>query len=197
MTFDDCPAGNIEDILDILKKYDMRATFFVIGEFAATFPGATKRIVEEGHTIANHTFDHKIFINLTNDEIIKQIKSTEKVVYDITGRKTTMFRPPTGEILSYQKSLIYAMNYQIVMWSVDSNDYISVENSIELAKTAQPGDIILFHTRSSTKETIEEICKYYIEHNLKSVTIEELAALAEIEKNGVMQLIDLNFMFEQ
>ena len=80
LTFDDCPIGYIENILDVLKEYNMRGTFFVIGTYAATYPEITQRIVDDGHTIANHTFTHKTITEITDWDFTKEVQNTQYVV---------------------------------------------------------------------------------------------------------------------
>lgn len=196
MTFDDCPAGHIEDILDVLKKYNMRATFFVMGVYVKKYPEVTKRIIEEGHTIANHTYDHKLITYLSDKHIKWEIRYTEDLVFNTTGKRTALFRPPGGAISDHEIELISNMGYDIVMWSVDTRDWVSVKRAIVIAKTAGPGDIVLFHTKASTGKAIEEICKHYLENDLRSVPLEELFALAEVEKSNVRELRNLDFFID-
>jgi len=188
MTFDDCPHGNTLEILDVLKKYSMRATFFVLGRYALNHPDIIKRMAEEGHTIANHTYDHTPATELDREQLERQIGFTESVVFDNTGGRTLLFRPPYGLISGESVEIITQMGYSTVLWSVDTRDYISAADSVGLAQQAGPGDIVLFHTKSSSGETIEMICRYYAEQDLQSVPIEELLAMAYADEHGAQSL---------
>ena len=197
LTFDDCPIGYIEEILDVLKEYDMRGTFFVIGTYAATYPEITKRIVDEGHTIANHTFTHKIITEITDLEFTKEVQNTQYVVTKITGKRTTLFRPPGGRIDNKQIRRLAELGYTIALWSVDSLDWQHPEEAIERAKAAGPGDIVLFHTKSVTGEDMRGLLEYYKAQGLTSLPVEELAALSYASQKGMSALSERGFDFEQ
>ena len=197
LTFDDCPIGYIEEILDVLKEYDMRGTFFVIGSYAATYPEITQRIVDEGHTIANHTYTHKIITEISDAEFTKEVQSTQYVVSKITGKRTTLFRPPEGRIENKQIRRLAELGYTIALWSVDSLDWQHPEDAIERAKAAGPGDIVLFHTKSVTGEDMRVLLEYYKAQGLTSVPVEELAALSYASQKGMAALSERGFDFEQ
>jgi peptidoglycan/xylan/chitin deacetylase (PgdA/CDA1 family) len=197
LTFDDCPIGYIEEILDVLKEYEMRGTFFVIGSYAATYPEITQRIVDDGHTIANHTFTHKTITEITDWDFTKEVQNTQYVVSKITGKRTTLFRPPGGRIETRQIRRLAELGYTIALWSVDSLDWQHSEGAIERAKAAGPGDIVLFHTKSVTGEDMRELLEYYKAEGLTSVPVEELAALSYASQNGMAALSERGFDFEQ
>lgn len=98
LTFDDGPDPmDTPEILDLLKQYDVRATFFVIGEKVKMYPELVKREALEGHEIANHTYNH-IYFNkrMLEDKIHKEILYAEQIILDTTGHKPKLFRPPGG-----------------------------------------------------------------------------------------------------
>lgn len=196
LTFDDCPAGHIEDILDVLKKYNMRGTFFVMGVYVQLYPEVTKRILAEGHTIANHTYDHKLITCIDLEEVRWEIQYTEDLVYETAGVKTVLFRPPGGSISEREIKLIYSMGYSVAMWSIDTRDWESVPRAVEVAKRANKGDIVLFHTKAINGRAMEELCKYYQDMGLKSVPVEELFALVEVEEHSVEWLSKRRFWVE-
>ncbi|KHF27765.1 Peptidoglycan-N-acetylmuramic acid deacetylase PdaC [Anoxybacillus sp. BCO1] len=118
ITFDDGPdILYTPDILTILKQYDAKATFFVVGFRAEKYPDIIKRQMNEGHEIANHTYKHLDFRGKSKQTIEEEIKKSEDVLYDITGKRPTLFRPPLGY---YNKQIIdiaKQRGYTVVMWS--------------------------------------------------------------------------------
>lgn len=94
LTFDDGPSAYTEQILDILKKYNVPATFFVIGGNIQKYPGVVKRIAREGHTIGNSTFSHDDLFLLDAEKVRDEIKLTQKAVEALTHRSTLLFRQP-------------------------------------------------------------------------------------------------------
>jgi len=98
LTFDDGPEPKTTpQLLDILKKYNAKATFFLLGMKIKLFPELAKRIQDEGHEILNHGYDHTSFFKLTNEEIITQLKDTNYLIENITNKPTLCFRPPYEE----------------------------------------------------------------------------------------------------
>jgi peptidoglycan/xylan/chitin deacetylase (PgdA/CDA1 family) len=148
LTFDDGPHPQITDfVLEQLRSYNAKATFFCIGKNVTENPDVYKRILENGHMVGNHTHNH---LNgwATNDEIyLNDIAEAAKQI------DSDLFRPPYGRITSYQaKCLPKAMGIsasKIIMWSILSGDFdtkISSEKIIsKVLKYAKPGAIIVFH----------------------------------------------------
>ena len=157
--------GNLEGILDVLKNKKVKATFFVTGDFVNRFSDLTKRMVEEGHIVANHSYSHRSITSLNNEELASDLSKLENDFKNVTGvEMVKVFRPPKGEF--DRKSLISLkeLGYKTVFWSIAYADwakehqrgkdysYTSVINNLH------PGAIILMHTVStSNKEALPDI----------------------------------------
>ena len=99
LTFDDGPHPRYTpEILDILKKYDVKATFFLIGENIALYPDLVKRILAEGHEIGNHTFTHRGIGEYTEHQLGREMEHCEKVIYEVVEYQPKLFRPPGGRL---------------------------------------------------------------------------------------------------
>lgn len=133
VTFDDCPSGDMDGILDLLKRYNMRATFFVMGTLVQVNGQHLQRIIDEGHTIGNHSYNHPNFTTISKDMMINQLKFTDNLVYERVKINMILFRPPYGGNNSTVNLVAYSQGYSVVEWSVDSSDYsmqaMAAENS--------------------------------------------------------------------
>ncbi|KAG0166567.1 chitin deacetylase [Apophysomyces sp. BC1034] len=123
LTFDDGPSTYTAQLLDILDKYNIKATFCVMGDHVKKFPGVLKRAFESGHQIASHTYSHPHLMSLSNEEIIYEVKATEEAIKDAIGIKPKYLRPPFGEADDRVKALLRAMGYKVLLWNVDPTDY--------------------------------------------------------------------------
>ena len=193
LTFDDGPDEDFTpQILDILKKYNVKATFYVIGEKVQYNKKIIKREFEEGHEIGNHTYTH---INVSKNgynRINKEIGDTQSVIKSVTGVYPQTFRPPYRAISKDMCEIIKQKNMSIVLWSyVDARDWQSpgvscIVKSIESG--IQNGCIILLHDynklrnpKSQTVEALDIIIPDLLEKGYKFVTISEL--IEHLEKN--------------
>jgi len=164
LTFDDGPSmGYTEKVLDILKKENVKATFFVTGEKANQYPYILKQISDAGHEIGNHTYYHSRVTWLSDEKLLDEIKRTSDVVERITRKKTKFFRPPFGTISPERKKLIESMGYSIVMWYGNADDFYHLGWGMRTPKSItkrvmsqlKGGNIILMHDDS--KQIIEAL----------------------------------------
>ena len=153
LTFDDGPTPEITDwTLDILKKYDAKATFFCIGENIKKHPDLFKSIQNQGHSIGNHTENHINGWNSSAEGYIENVKRCEKTIqkFSIENYKFQhIFRPPYGKVTPQQFKLLKKSNYKVIMWDVLSADFdasISPEKCAEhVIKNIEPGSVVIFH----------------------------------------------------
>lgn len=169
LTFDDGPSPVwTPKILAELKRANIKATFFMLGEHVKKYPEIVRQVEREGHEIENHTYDHHVLIYYKMEELEKEIKDTENVIRDITGKSTKYFRPPKAWITAEEKNKIEEMGYKIVLWSLNSKDWVNFDDKYiirYITKNIRPGDIILFHDSGgvfsieggSRKETVSAI----------------------------------------
>lgn len=143
LTFDDGPIeGLTEWILDELKKFDAKATFFCVGENVLKNKPIFDRIIKEGHQVANHTQNH---IKGFHSSLLEYIKNTEACE---ALTKSKLFRPPYGQLRKSQYRALLRKNYKIIFWDVISYDYekISPEQCLKnVIRHTKEGSIVLFH----------------------------------------------------
>jgi peptidoglycan/xylan/chitin deacetylase (PgdA/CDA1 family) len=125
LTFDDGPSEHTPALLDLLKKEDVRATFFIVGNALSSLEHkkTCKRTFDEGHLIGSHTFTHPWIPNLSDAQIKDELSKTEAAIDSIIGFKVQFLRPPFGAMDERSFKLIKSMGYEIVNWNVDSNDW--------------------------------------------------------------------------
>lgn len=184
LTFDGGPyPKSTEPILDLLKQYNAKATFFVVGNRAEKFPDTVRREAEEGHEVANHTFTH-FYVNSGNSVRMKgEIQSTGEVLEKLTGKRPLLFRPPGGVYTDQLVQTAKNEGYTIVLWSwhQDTNDWRSpgVRHIVnKVLNNARNGDIILLHdyvpTSLQTLEAMKIILPELTKRGFEMVTVSEL-----------------------
>ena len=147
LTFDDGPIPQVtEFVLDQLHNFNAKATFFCIGDNIRKHPAVFSRIVNEGHSVGNHTFNHLNGWKSSNTVYIENTSKCESLLPD---QKTKLFRPPYGKIKRKQAKQLLASDYKIIMWDVlsaDFNSSITKEKCLQnVLENAQNGSIIVFH----------------------------------------------------
>src|SRR5690606_7851349 len=152
LTFDDGPIPKVTPwVLDELKKHNAKATFFCIGENVQKHPEIFRRILDEGHSVGNHTFNHLNGWKTEVSEYVDNVLKCEEVFNSEFGIQNSelLFRPPYGRISSKQAKLLLKEGYKIVMWSCISYDYdrnVSEEKCLQnVLRSVRSGSIIVFH----------------------------------------------------
>ena len=152
LTFDDGPTPEITEwVLRELEKYNAKATFFCIGNNIEKQPEIFEKVINKGHSIGNHTFDHLNGWKTSTADYLKNTFLCEEQILDSANYnlKSKIFRPPYGKITASQAKKLRQLGYQIIMWDVLSADYdttISAEKCLENAtKNVTPGSVIVFH----------------------------------------------------
>lgn len=150
LSFDDGPDPKVTPkLLDLLKKYNIKANFFVLGKKAEEFPNIIKRIVEEGHELCSHGYSHNKVHFMRRDKFIKEIEDTEKIIESLVGRKPKYYRAPHGFIRYDLYRILKAKGYKLIAWSIgvwDTEKDITPQKIIERIKDKiKGGDIILLH----------------------------------------------------
>ncbi|MDR2222205.1 MAG: polysaccharide deacetylase family protein [Flavobacteriaceae bacterium] len=150
LTFDDGPIPEVTEwVLDLLKDYNIRATFFCIGDNIRKHPHIFKRILEEGHQIGNHTFNHYNGWKKTNKEYLQNTALCDLEIKKHTKKVCKLFRPPYGKIKRAQSKALLQQGKEIIMWTTITKDYdirISPEKCLDLATSnCKPGAILVFH----------------------------------------------------
>ncbi len=182
LSFDDGPSKqNTEEILSVLEEYGVKATFFVIGKNAQRDPERIRSIWEAGHEIGNHTYTHAYISKLEEAQIRSEIQKTEDVLFEITGEKTRVFRPPGGFYDDKSVKILEEMGYRSILWSLDTRDWCMPKSEKIVSKIedlAREGDIILFHDlddkRLPTPEALKKVIPYLIDNGYEIVTVSQL-----------------------
>ncbi|AOZ91848.1 polysaccharide deacetylase family protein [Paenibacillus crassostreae] len=153
LTFDDGPDPRYTpQLLDLLKRYNAKATFFVVGSHAEQNPDLLKRIHEEGHLIGIHNYKHKSNWVMQPRTVRKQIRMTAEIIFSITGERTTYYRPPWGIVNMFD---FYKLDqYKIVLWSSMFGDWREKTGADKLTERMLnklvPGEVMLLHDCGST-----------------------------------------------
>jgi peptidoglycan/xylan/chitin deacetylase (PgdA/CDA1 family) len=190
LTFDDGPHPKYTPrLLDILKRYGVKATFFVVGRNVERYPDIAQRIAAEGHQIANHTMTHPNLVKLKRKKFDKEIKETNTIIEAYTGKKPTSIRPPYGSLNVKVEAVLknlYGMN--VIMWSVDPEDWKkpgTSEVARRLIAGARPGAILLAHDiHEQTIEAIPEVLSQLLSQGYKFGTIDQLMSLPQVQAFG-------------
>jgi peptidoglycan/xylan/chitin deacetylase (PgdA/CDA1 family) len=186
LTFDDGPwPKSTAQVLDILKKNNIPGTFFVVGQNVKNYPDLTRRIVAEGHSIANHTWHHW-YHHMNAQAAAYEVANTTDIIFKTTGVKSGLFRPPGGIMTNGVVSYARNNKYAIIMWSSDSIDYSrpAVPKLVNnIFKSAKPGGIVLMHDgggdRTHTVQALPEIISRFRKQGYKFVTVPELLEMQD------------------
>lgn len=179
ITFDDGPNELTPKFLEILEKFQAKATFFCIGKNVEKYPEIVKSIIQQGHTIGNHTFNHSNQNGFFNtSKVIDEISKTENVIYEITGMKTNLFRPPFGITNPNIAKAINKLQYRSIGWNIRSLDTV-IKNPNQLYKKVKnkvnPGSIILFHDNSlHSLIVLEQLLRDLSKDNYTFKTVDDL-----------------------
>lgn len=179
--------GNTEPILDALKKHDVKATFFVVGNFLETSPEIVKRMIAEGHTVGNHTYHHLDMSSISSmDAFKKETQDVENLFEQITGTPITKFyRPPQGKYNIENLKMAQELGYHTFFWSLAYVDWYQDKQPTKdeafgkLLKRIHPGAIVLLHSTSSTNARIlDELLTKWEEMGYTIKPLTELAGAA-------------------
>ena len=175
--------GNTGAILDALKKHSVPATFFVVGHFLESAPDMVKRMVEEGHTVGNHTYHHYDMSKLTDETTFqKELQDVANLFHDITNTDISMYyRPPQGKYNIQNLKTAQSLGYHTFFWSLAYVDWKQDEQPTKeqafdkLVGRIHPGAIVLLHNTSSTNGAIlDELLTKWEELGYEFKTLSEL-----------------------
>lgn len=164
-------------MLDILKKNDVRVTFNLGGQWAEKFPELTRDIARAGHEIGNHGYSHPHPTYLNKNNNAEQIIKTEKIIFDLTGRKTSLFAPPYGE---YNETVLQAAGekgYQTILWSIDTIDWQRPAPDVLIKRVttkAHNGAIVLMHPTAPTVKALPALLAKLKKEGYQFATVSEV-----------------------
>lgn len=190
LTFDDGPHPKYtNEILLLLDKYHAKATFFVVGQRARSYPELLQTMHQKGHEIANHTYTHPNMSQINPNRLQEEMKKTDEVIYTAVKIRPALFRPPGGNFNTRVVETAKANQHLVVMWSwtQDTKDWANpgtkkIVNKV--CRNARPGNIVLFHDfgrdRTQTIQALDIILKRLSSEGYKFVTVSELLAEKEL-----------------
>ena len=198
LTFDDGPDLHTTPlILDTLREHNIKATFFVVGRQVAENPDLLRRIVEEGHSLGNHTYNHANMSDLSPQQMRQELQSTQNAVDDALGYHypMTLMRPPYGNpyfdnlgMLPVFRKVVREQGLFVVMWTVDSDDYLFeglpqkvVRRVVRADRTSKrkegSDEVLLLHdTHQQTADALPRIIDYYEASGLEFADVPVLLA---------------------
>lgn len=182
LTFDDGPSKYTKEIINILKEYNINATFFVLGNKISLYRETLSKMIENGNEIGNHSYNHKWMIKLNEKEIKWQIEKTNEILKEELNYTPTSIRPTYGSINNKIKE---STNLNIVLWTVDTLDW-KIKDPKKIANRGikvQDGSIILMHdAHSRTAKALKIMIPKLLEEGYVFVTVEELREINLIRK---------------
>ena len=184
LTFD-AAWGNedTQTLIDILGKYNVHATFFVVGEWVDKYPESVKALADAGNEVMNHSTSHAHFSKLSANDIVSDISSCNDKIEAITGVRPTLFRCPYGEYDDHVISAVNSMGMTAIQWDVDSLDWKDIsasEISERVLKRVQPGSIVLFHNAAKhTPEALPGIIESLLADGYTIVPISQILLTGE------------------
>lgn len=171
-------ADKTEELLKILKEHNVKTTFFLVGFWVDKFPDMVKKISDEGHEIGNHSARHPKMSTLSKEHIIQELNSTSNKIEAITGKPTTLLRPPFGDYNNTLVETAQELGYQVIQWDVDSLDYKDYGTQAivdRVLKKVGNGSIVLFHNNATyTPEALPMILDELQKQGYQIVPISEL-----------------------
>lgn len=176
----DAAWGNedTQQLIDILNKYKINSTFFVVGDWVDKYPESVKALADNGNEVMNHSLNHAHFSQLSSEQIVADITACNEKIAAVTGETPTLFRCPYGEYDDHVISAINSMGMTAVQWDVDSLDWKGIsaqEIQRRVLDKVAPGSIVLFHNAAdNTPEALPVIIESLIADGYKIVPISQI-----------------------
>lgn len=185
LTFDDGPHPTLTPkILQILAKYNIPATFFMVGQNVINYPSAAKQVIHAGHEVGNHTFTHPHIANLSEKAIFDEIGRCEDALEELCEYRPHLLRTPQGALTPSLERCLADDDYILVLWSLDTRDWDNKSTACivrTVLENIKAGDIILMHDyigyNSKTPEALEQIIPKLLAEGYEFVTVSELLGL--------------------
>ncbi|MER7959766.1 polysaccharide deacetylase family protein [Streptomyces sp. NPDC096030] len=190
LTFDAGPGKDTPHLLDVLKEKKVPATFFLLGKkHVDRYPAVVKRIADEGHEVANHTWTHRILTDLEAGEVREELSRTQDAIEKITGSRPTLMRPPQGRTDDTVSEVSRDLGLAQILWSVTAKDYSTTDSDLirkRVLEGAQGDGIILLHDiYDGTVPAVPGIIDELKERGFTFVTVPQLLAPGKAEPGSV------------
>ncbi|WP_412042799.1 polysaccharide deacetylase family protein [Flavobacterium sp. C3NV] len=186
ITFDDGPGIFTLEVLELLKKYDVKATFFCIGKNIEAHPEILQQIIADGHLVGNHSYSHSKFFDFYNARKIREeIEKTDLLLEKYTSKKINFFRPPYGVTTPSIRRALEKTGHKVIGWNIRSLDGGTKNKELifnRIIKRVSPGGIVLLHdTASHSVLVLEQFLQFLKQNNYKVISTEELLNLKAYE----------------
>ena len=186
LTFDDGPSIFTLEVLDLLKKYNAKATFFCIGKNVEKHPEIVKQIIAEGHLVGNHSYNHSKFFDFYNAAAIsEEIQKTDQLFEKLTSKKINFFRPPYGVTTPSIRRALKTTGHTVIGWNIRSLDGGTKDQNLifnRIIKRISPGGIVLLHdTGSHSVSVLEQFLQFLQQNKYEVISVEELLNLKAYE----------------
>ena len=170
--------GHLEKYLDILKKENVKATFFVTGDFVKRFSSLLVRMYEDGHLICNHSYSHKTINSLSTEELSNDLTKLENAYFDKIGVKMAkIFRPPEGQFDEKSLKSLKKMGYKTIFWSIAHVDWknSNIKSYDNIVNNLHDGAIILLHTvNEDNYQNLSKIINYIKNNGYELATVDKI-----------------------
>jgi peptidoglycan/xylan/chitin deacetylase (PgdA/CDA1 family) len=186
LTFDDGPSVFTLEVLELLKKYNAKATFFCIGKNIETHPEILKQVIAEGHLVGNHSYSHSKFFDFYHeDKITDELRKTDELLEKFTSKKISFFRPPYGVTTPSIRRALKITGHKVIGWNIRSLDGGTKDQNLifnRIIKRVSPGGIVLLHdTGLHSVLVLEQFLQFLQQNNYKVISVEELLNLKAYE----------------
>lgn len=186
LTFDDGPSEFTLEVLELLKKYNAKATFFCIGKNIEAHPEILKQVIAEGHLVGNHSYSHSTFFDFYHeDKITDELRKTDKLLEKFTSKKINFFRPPYGVTTPSIRRALKVTGHKVIGWNIRSLDGGTKNQELILSrikKRVSPGGIVLLHdTAPHSVLVLEQFLQFLQQNNYEVISTEELLNLKAYE----------------
>lgn len=183
LTFDAGPGVNTPHLLDVLKEKKVHATFFLLGEkHVLKYPDTVRRIADEGHEVANHTWSHEILTDKKPGEIRAELEKTQDAIAKITGKKPRLMRPPQGRTDDTVSEISKELGLSQILWSATAKDYSTTDSALItkriLDQASRDGIILLHDIYKGTVPAVPGIIDALEARGYTLVTVPQLMAPA-------------------
>jgi polysaccharide deacetylase family sporulation protein PdaB len=186
LTFD-AAWGNedTQTLIDILGKYNVKATFFVVGAWVDKYPESVKALADAGHEVMSHSNDHAHFSQLSSEQIVENLNTCNDKIEAVTGIRPTLFRCPYGEYDDHVVSTVTDMGIHTIQWDVDSLDWKDYDAQTiynRVTSSVSSGSIVLFHNAAlHTPEALGDIIEYLLANGYTIVPVSQLLLQGDYE----------------
>jgi polysaccharide deacetylase family sporulation protein PdaB len=184
ITFD-AAWGNedTQQLIDIMAKYNVKATFFVVGQWVEKYPESVKALADAGHEVMSHSSEHDHFNSLSTEEILADLTACNQTIAAVTGQTPTLFRCPYGEYDDHVISAVRSLGMEPIQWDVDSLDWkdlSAADITQRVTCRVQPGSIVLFHNAAlHTPEALPGIIECLLQQGYTFVPVSQLILTGE------------------